>query len=152
MKKILNTLLIAVAVLALAACSTVKSTVSKTADLGRYKYVAIVNTDQRTIPPEQMEYNILIFDAIESSGLQLVSDLASTQLSNEELKKLLVAHYGVPNLNGKDVITVTFTDYMSGRPIATFHGKKALGITQKHKIEGAIKNVGTQIGNAFRGK
>lgn len=149
MKKLLKSLLCIVAVLAIAGCASVKSTVSKSADIGKYKYVAIVNNDQRTIPPEQMEYNILIFDAIESSGLQLIGDLASAQLTPEQQQKLMIARYGVPNLNGKDVITITFSDYMSGRPIATFHGQKGLGLTNKAKIEGAIKNVGGQISKAF---
>ena len=72
-----------------AACTTSKSTVSQSVDLSKYKYASIINNDSYHIPAELMEYEIQLFDAVESSHLQMVNDRRLFELSPEQQQELL---------------------------------------------------------------
>ena len=65
-----------------------------------------------------MEYEIQLFDAIESSRLKLVNDIRIGELSPNQQSKLLMVKYGVDILEEESVVTVNFIDYLTGRPIA----------------------------------
>ena len=73
-----------------AACTTSKSTVSQSVDLSKYKYASIINNDSYHIPAELMEYEIQLFNAVESSQLQMVNDRRLFELSPEQQQELLI--------------------------------------------------------------
>lgn len=64
----------AIALIVLTACTTSKSTISNNVNLAQYEYASIINNETYHIPAELMEYEIQLFDAVESSRLQLISD------------------------------------------------------------------------------
>ena len=135
---------------AITSCTTSKSVVSQTADLSKYKYASVINNDTYHIPAELMEYEIMLFDAVEASRLQLVSDMRLYDLTPEQQAELLIVKYGVNIQPEETVVTVNFIDFSSGRPVASCRGAySTLGISSSADIKGAIKRVATQIADTF---
>lgn len=140
----------AVAVMMLiAACTTSKSTISNNVDLSKYEYVAIINNDTYHIPAELMEYEIQLFDAVESSRLNLISDRRIFELTPQQQSRLLLAKYGVHHNESEAIVTVNFIDYMTGRPVVSCRGAFGLGFDSAGDLKGAIKRVSKQISTTF---
>lgn len=137
-----------VAILSIA-CTTSKSTVSKNVDLSKYEYASVINNDTYHIPAELMEYEIQLFDAVESSRLQLVSDLRIFELTPQQQSKLLLVKYGVTQNESETIVTVNFIDYMTGRPVASCRGAFGLGVDYGADLRGAIKRVAKEISKTF---
>lgn len=133
----------------LAACTTSKSTVSNNVNLAQYEYASIINNETYHIPAQLMEYEIQLFDAVESSRLQLISDRRIYELTPQQQNKLLLVKYGVNQNDEETVVTVNFIDYMTGRPIASCRGAFGLGIDHAADLKGAIKRVAKQISETF---
>lgn len=140
--------LIVVVVMALSACTTSKSTVSNRVDLSKYEYASIINNNTYRIPAELMEYEIQLFDAVESSRLQLVSDIRINELTSQQRDRLLLVKYGI-NQTEEAVVTVNFIDYMTGRPVASCRGAFGLGLSYSKDLKEAIKRVAKQISKTF---
>lgn len=149
MNKLRLLLVAAIATILLAACTTSKTTVSKRVDLSKYKYVTMLDNDANRLPKELREHKILLFDAIEGSRMDLISENRIQELTPAERKQLLIAKCYVKQENSEAVITVDFTDYMTGRPIASCRGAYALGLTRGQDIRGAVKKVAKQISKTF---
>ena len=141
----------AVAVIILAACTTSKSTISNNANLAQYKYASVINNDTYHIPAELVEYEIQLYDAVENSHLELVSDARIYTLSPAQQEKLLLVKYGVNIQPEETVVTVNFIDYRTGRPVASCRGAySSLSIGgARHDIKEAIKRVAKQISTTF---
>ena len=133
------------------ACTTSKSVVSKNVDLSKYEYVSVLNNATYHIPAELMEYEIQLFDAIEESKLKLVSDMNIYGLSPQQQSKLLLVKYGVSIQPEETIVTVSFIDYETGRPVVSCRGAySTLGVAgASTDIRGAIKRVSEQIANTF---
>lgn len=148
----LLSIVIGLLALILAGCTSSKTIVSKSADLSKYRYASILNTDAYHIPAELMQYEIQLFDAVESSRLQIISDWRIAGLTQQQQSELLLVKYGVSkeqNVTEETIVTVNFIDYMTGRPIASCRGVCALGISDAGDLEGAIKEVSKQISATF---
>lgn len=130
-------------------CTTSKTTVSSTADLSQYRYACIINNETYNIPAELMEYEMQLYDAVESSRLQLVSDRRIFELTQHQQKDLLLVKYGVRHTGDEAIVTVNFIDYTSDRPIVSCRGAYALGLDRGGDLRGAIKNVVKQISKTF---
>lgn len=148
MKKLIISFLIIVCLL-MTACTTSKSTVSKNVNLAQYEYAAIINNDTYRIPAALMEYEIQLYDAVESSRLQLISDRRIQDLTSQQQNKLLLVKYGVNQTKEEAVVTVNFIDYMTGRPIVSCRGAFGFGIDPAGDLKGAIKRVAKEISNTF---
>ena len=131
-------------------CTTSRSVVSQNADLSKYRYASVINNDTYHIPAELMEYEIMLFDAVEASRLQLVSDMRLYELTPEQRSKLLIVKYGVNSQPEETVVTVNFIDFLSGRPIVSCRGAySTLGISSSADIKGAVKRAAEQISQTF---
>lgn len=137
-----------IAIIMLASCTTSKSTISNNVNLAQYEYASIINNETYHIPAELMEYEIQLFDAVESSRLQLISDRRIYELTPQQQNKLLLVKYSV-NQNEEAIVTVNFIDYMTGRPVASCRGAFGLGIDHAGDLKGAIKRVAKQISTTF---
>lgn len=136
--------------MAISSCTTSKSVVSQNADLSKYKYASVINNDTYHIPAELMEYEIMLFDAVEASRLQLVSDMRLYELTPKQQSELLIVKYGVNIQPEETVVTVNFIDYLSGRPIVSCRGAySTLGFSSSADIKGAIRRAAEQISNTF---
>ncbi len=149
MKKLISHLALIAMVVALIGCTTSKTTISKNINLSNYRYASIINNETYHIPAELMEYEIQLFDAVESSNLQLVSDLRILELSPQQQTKLLLVKYGVQQNDDEAIVTVNFIDFMTGRPVASCRGAYGLGFDRAGDLKGAIKRVSKQISETF---
>ena len=131
-------------------CTTSKSVVSQNVDLSDYVYASIINNDTYHIPAQLREYEIQLFDAVEGSRLQLVSDLRISELTAAQQSKLLLVKYGVDVSDEESIVTVNFIDYLTGRPVASCRGAyTSLGFSVSADLRGAIKRVAKQIADTF---
>lgn len=149
MKRLLSLVIFTLMLVSLIGCTTSKTTLSNNINLSRFKYASIINNETYHIPAELMEYEIQLFDAVESSRLQLVSDLRIYELSPEQQSQLLLVKYGVQQNKDEAIVTVNFIDYMSGRPVASCRGAYGLGFDRAGDLKGAIKRVTKQISETF---
>lgn len=138
-----------IALIILAACTTSKSTISNSVNLAQYEYASIINNETYHIPAELMEYEIQLYDAVESSRLQLISDRRIYELTPQQQNRLLLVKYGVNQNDEEAIVTVNFIDYMTGRPVASCRGAFGLGIDHAGDLRGAIKRVAKQIASTF---
>lgn len=138
-------------ILLVSACTTSKTTVSQNVDFRKYEYASVINNDTYHIPAELMEYEIQLFDAVENSNLQLVSDTRIYELTRTQQEKLLLVKYGVNVKQEETIVTVNFIDYSTGRPVASCRGAySSLGVAgAATDIKGAIKRVAKQIAETF---
>lgn len=150
MKTLLKLVGAVMAVFLFIGCTTSKSTVSNHVDLSRYKYASVINNDTYHIPAELMEYEIQLYDAVEASGLQLVSEMRIFELSPEEQSKLLLVKYGVTQSENESIVTVNFIDYLTGRPVVSCRGAYGLSLSYGKDLQIAIKKVEKQIASTFR--
>lgn len=144
-------ILILLSLFFLYSCTTSKTVVSQNVNLNKYEYASIINNDTYHIPAELMEYEILLFDAVENSRLKLVSDARIYELSTDRQEKLLLVKYGVNVQQEETVVTVNFIDYETGRPVASCRGAySSLGIAGAgYDIKEAIEQVAKQISTTF---
>ena len=142
--------LLYVACLFMVACTTSKTTVSNGVDLAKYEYASVINNDTYHIPAELMEYEILLYDAVGNSRLELIGDWRIYELTPQQQAKLLLVKYGVSRTeSGESIVTVNFIDYMTGRPVASCRGAFALSFDPERNLRGAIKEVAKQISDTF---
>lgn len=132
-----------------ASCTVSKTVVSKRADLGKYKYVAIIDDDTYRMPPELIKYQVQLYDAIEQSGLAMVAPYRIEELTTVEQKALLLATFGVLiEKSGDAVVTVNFIDFNTGRPLVSCQG--AYDGVLGAEMERAIQRAGQQIARTFK--
>lgn len=149
MNKWLNLVIVTLAMIINSACTSSKSTISNNANLANYEYASIINNDTYHIPAELMEYEILLFDAVESSRLRLVNEALIYRLSLHKQERLLLVKYAVDIKESETIVTVNFIDYLTGRPVASCRGAYGLGLSYDGDLKGAIKKVAEQISETF---
>lgn len=132
------------------ACTSTKTVVSQNANLPKYEYAAIISDDTYHIPAELMEYEIQMYDAVEMSGLRLVSDRRIRELTPQQCERLLMVKYGASFGEEVTTVTVNFIDYMTGRPVVSCKGSCAsVGISYGDDLQEAIKLVAKEISKTF---
>ena len=90
------------------------------ANLSHYRYVSVINDDTYRIPPQLMEYQIQLYDAIEQTGLELVNEMNIYNLTQSQKNDLLLAQFSVDaSQEGGTVVIVNFIDFNTGRPIVS---------------------------------
>lgn len=135
----------------LTSCTTSKSVVSQGVNLSKYKYVAAIDDDTYRMPPELVQYQIQLYDAVEQSGLTLINQYRINELTQSEQSALLLATFGVAVSQEETVITVNFIDFNTDRPLVSCRGAyTTLGISHDADIKGALKRVGEQISKTFK--
>lgn len=135
----------------LTSCTTSKSVVSQGVNLSKYKYVAVIDDDTYRMPPELVQYQIQLYDAVEQSGLTLINQYRIKELTQSEQSALLLATFGVAVSQEETVITVNFIDFNTDRPLVSCRGAyTTLGISHDADIKGALKRVGEQISKTFK--
>lgn len=135
----------------LTSCTTSKSVVSQGVNLSKYKYVAVIDDDTYRMPPELVQYQIQLYDAVEQSGLTLINQYRINELTQSEQSALLLATFGVAVSQEETVITANFIDFNTDRPLVSCRGAyTTLGISHDADIKGALKRVGEQISKTFK--
>jgi len=125
----------------LASCTVSKSVISQDTDLTKYKYVTVIDNDTYRMPPELVQYQIQLYDAVGQSGLTMVSQYRMGDL---------IAKFGVSARQEETVVTVNFIDFNTDRPLVSCQGAyTTLGFSANADIKGALRRVGEQISKTF---
>ena len=134
----------------LASCTVSKSVISQDTDLTKYKYVTVIDNDTYRMPPELVQYQSQLYDAVGQSGLTMVSQYRMGDLTQEEQSALLIAKFGVSARQEETVVTVNFIDFNTDRPLVSCQGAyTTLGFSANADIKGALRRVGEQISKTF---
>ncbi len=100
-----------------------------------------------------MEYQIQLYDAIESTGLQMVNEMFINNLSSKQQAELLIAKFATNSNENETIITASFFDYITGRPIISCRGAFLnIGFTQSANVKMALNNLNKQIIETFQVK
>lgn len=151
MKKCILSICVILSLMVASCGTTSKSVVSQGVNLSKYRYVSVIDNDTYRMPPELVEYQIQLYDAVELSGLTMVNQYRINDLTREEQASLLLATFGVDSRTEETKVTVNFIDFNTGRPLVSCKGAyTTLGFAHKADIKGALKQVAEQISKTFK--
>lgn len=102
------------------------------------------------MPPELVQYQIQLYDAVEQSRLTMINQYSIRDLTQEEQFSLLLTKFGIAVRQEETVVTVNFIDFTTDRPLVSCQSAyTTLGFSASSDIKGALKRVGEQISKTF---
>lgn len=144
-KIILATLLL----LCMISCTTSRTIISDTANLGKYKYASLTDVMAYNGSASLMDIEVQIYDAIDGTRLEMIGDRRIEELSSTQKTQLLLVRFSAAQNDEESIISVNFVDYMTGKPVASCRGAWGLGWDRDGDMKGAINRVKKQIQNLF---
>lgn len=135
----------------LASCASSRSAVSDGADLSQYKYILVVNAmpPHHALQPQVMEQEVELYNALEATGLQFVSDMKLMEMTQQQKAQVLLAKYAVDSRPERAVVTVNLEGFYTGRPIVSCTAEYAKTLTQQGDLRGAFRKLGEQLYKIF---
>lgn len=125
------------------------STVSQSADLNKYEYVVLPGVMAYSGDAELMDLEVRIYDALASTRLTVLGEKEISQLSDKQKQSLLLARFSARQTADYSRISVNFTDYGTGRPVASSYGAYGLGFDETGDMDGAVRKVTDEINKLF---
>ena len=125
------------------------STVSQSADLNKYEYVVLPGVMAYSGDAELMDLEVRIYDALASTRLTVIGEKEIKNLSDEQKQSLLLARFSARQTADYSRISVNFTDYGTGRPVASCYGAYGLGFDESGDMDGAVRKVTDEINKLF---
>lgn len=126
-------------------CTTSKTTISNSVDLGKYEYASLTDVTSYNGSASLMDIEVKVLNALEKTRLKMIGDNRIGELSYEQKGKLLLVRFSATSNDDESVISVNFVDYMTGKPVASCRGAFGLGISRQHDMSVAINKVTEQI-------
>lgn len=134
----------------LISCTTSRTVVSNSADLEKYKYAALTDVMNYNGSASMMDIEVKVYDALETTHLQMIGDKRIGELSPEQKSQLLLVRFSANQTEEEAVVSVNFVDYMTGKPVASCRGAWGVGISKNSDMNGAINRVIKQIKKLFK--
>lgn len=147
MKKVI--LFLTVIMICFGACTASRSVVSNSANLGKYKYASLTDVMNYGGSAALMDIEVKVYDALESTRLEMIGDKRIDELSFEQKKQLLLVRFSASQNEEESIVSVNFVDYMTGKPVASCKGAFGLGWNRNGDMKGAINRVVEQIKKLF---
>ena len=131
-------------------CNTTNYIVSESAAIKDYS-VAAVNTSalKGSVNPALCGFEVSVFDALNKAGLKTLGENEFASLSEEELKGAFLVNTGYSVEGNQIVLSLSFVDFLSGRPIASVYGSGDIGLGYEKGILAASEKVTFQIKSMF---
>ena len=130
-------------------CTTSRTVISDTANLGKYKYASLIDVMGYNGSASLMDIEVQIYDAIDGTRLEMIGDRRIEELSSAQKTQLLLVRFSATQNDEESIISVNFVDYMTGKPVASCRGAWGLGLDRDGDMKGAINRVKKQIQNLF---
>jgi len=140
---------IVILLLCLVSCTTSRTVVSDSADLTKYKYASLVDVMNYGGSAALMDIEVKIYDAVESTRLEMVGDKRIEELTPMQKNQLLLVRFSASQTDEESVVSVNFVDYMTGKPVASCRGAWGLGWDRDGDVNGAVSRVAKQIEKLF---
>ena len=145
MKKIKTYLIVLLGALVLSSCSTDKTMIAKGVNLNKYEYASIVKGQTLHGTETDIEIEPGIYDAIESTRLQMVGERRINDLTTEQKEKLVLVKYSATSTEQKSVLSVSFEDYMTGKTVASCRASNRSAMVRQADVDQAIKKLRSRI-------
>lgn len=136
--------------LSLINCATTSRFVSLNTEIGSlYKFGYIAELLKYGGSPSLYGMDVEIFQLIGEAGIKMLGEGEIEKLTDEEKSKLFVIKYGVSSSHFESVVTISFFDYRSMRPLLNCTGASAWGFPEID-IPAAKKNALQQMRLALK--
>jgi len=145
MKKIKTYLIVLLGALVFSSCSTDKTMIAKGVNLNKYEYASIVKGQTLHGTETDIEIEPGIYDAIESTRLQMVGEHRINDLTTEQKEKLVLVKYSATSTEQKSVLSVSFEDYMTGKTVASCRASNRSAMVRQADVDQAIKKLRSRI-------
>lgn len=145
-----NYLIILLSVFALSSCSTDKTMIAKGVNLNKYEYASIVKGQTIHGTETDIEIEPGIYEAIESTRLQMVGERRIADLSPKTKETLVLVKYSATSSNEKSVLSVSFEDYMTGKTVASCRSSNRTAWTRQRDVDRAIKKLARRIRSVWK--
>ena len=145
MKNLKTYLIILLGALALSSCSTDKTMIAKGVNLKQYGYASIVKGQTIHGTETDIEIEPGIYDAIESTRLQMVGERRIADLSPKMKESLVLVKYAATSSQEQSVLSVSFEDYMTGKTVASCRSSNRTAWTRQRDVDRAIKKLRGRI-------
>ena len=139
-----------ISTLLLSSCLTTSNyVVSNTANMEKYRFASISEVMGYTGSPVLMDMDVRIYDIVASSGLSMIGEKEISNLSEEEKDALLLIKYSATQNSDESVVSITFVDYLTLRPMATCRGAYGLGWNMDQDMNVALNKAMEQVKQLF---
>ena len=145
MKTLKTYLIVLLGALVLSSCSTDKTMIAKGVNLNKFEYASLVQAKNGFGTTTDIEIEPGIYDAVESTRLQMVGDRRIDDLTSEQKGKLVLVKYSATSTQEQSVLSVSFEDYMTGKTVASCRSSNSAGWTRQRDVDKAIKKLAKRI-------
>ena len=150
MKNLKTYLIILLGVFVLSSCSTDKTMIAKGVNLNKYQYASIVKGQTIHGTETDIEIEPGIYDAIESTRLEMVGDRRIEDLSPKAKESLVLVKYAATSDKKGSFISVSFEDYMNGKTVASCRSSNRFALKHQKDVDRAIKKVAKRIKSIWK--
>ena len=150
MKTLKTYLIVLLGALVLSSCSTDKTMIAKGVNLNKYEYASLVQAKNGFGTTTDIEIEPGIYDAIESTRLQMVGDRRLEDLSPEQKEKLVLVKYSTTSEAQKSVLSVSFEDYMTGKVVASSRVSSTSTFTHQAAVDKAVRKMANRIHSIWK--
>lgn len=131
-------------------CTTSKSFVSDSANLENYNYATITNVMDYGGSATLMNIEVEIYDALTLTRLNVIGDNEINSLTESQKEELLLVRFSASQSDEESVVSINFTDFITGKPIASCRGAYAMGWSRENDLEVAKKRAFEQVKTIFK--
>ena len=131
-------------------CSTDKTIIAKGVNLKKYEYASIVKGQTIHGTETDIEIEPGIYDAIESTRLQMVGERRIADLSSKMKEALVLVKYAATSSKEESVLSVSFEDYMTGKTVASCRSSNGTAWTRQRDVDRAIKKLAKRIKSIWK--
>ena len=150
MKKLRVLLFVLLGVLAFSSCSSDKTMIAKGVDLKKYEYASLTQAKNGFGTTTDIEIEPGIYDAVESTRLQMVGERRIEELSSEEKAKLVLVKYSATSTTKQSVLSVSFEDFMTGKTVASCRASNGSAWTRQRDVDRAIRKIAGRIRSVWK--
>ena len=149
MKNLKTYLIILLSIYALSSCSTDKTMIAKGVNLNKYEYASLIQSQNSFGTETDIEIAPGIYDAVESTRLQMVGERRIHDLSDAQKEKLVLVKYSATSTTEESVISVSFEDYMTGKTVASCRSSNQGAWNRQKDVDRAINKLRNRIINIW---
>ena len=131
-------------------CSTDKTIIAKGVNLKQYEYASIVKGQTIHGTETDIEIEPGIYDAIESTRLQMVGERRIADLSPKMKESLVLVKYAATSSEKESTLSVSFEDYMSGKTVASCRSSNSFALTRQRDVNRAINKLAKRIKSIWK--
>ena len=150
MKTMKNILFVLLTAMVFTSCSTDKTMIAKGVNLNKYEYASIVKGQTIHGTETDIEIEPGIYEAIESTRLQMVGERRINDLTTEQKEKIVLVKYAATSNEKESTLSVSFEDYMTGKTVASCRSSNSFALTRQRDVDRAINKLAKRIRSIWK--